>query len=60
MLFTGWGDLTDESHAFTHSNTIVWINIATQWIVYALYAWTLIASHMWPESFADGNEILDD
>lgn len=59
MLFTGWGNLTDESHAFTHSNTIVWINIATQWIVYALYGWTLVASHMWPDSFPDGTETSD-
>jgi len=57
MLFTGWGKLTDSGHAFEHSNTIVWINIATQWIVYALYAWTLVASHLYPEMFPDGTEV---
>jgi len=53
QLFTGWGKLTDETQAFEHTDTIVWINVATQWIVYGLFTWTLISSHMWPELFPD-------
>lgn len=51
MLFTGWGDLSDETNAFKHSNVTVWVNILTQWATFFFYGWTLAVMGMCPHRF---------
>eukprot|EP00492_Amphilonche_elongata_P004507 TRINITY_DN4888_c0_g1_i1.p1 TRINITY_DN4888_c0_g1~~TRINITY_DN4888_c0_g1_i1.p1 ORF type:complete len:140 (+),score=26.98 TRINITY_DN4888_c0_g1_i1:71-490(+) len=56
MLFTGWGELTNEANAFKHDKVTVWVNILTQWACFVFYIWTLVAMAMCPERL----RILDD
>lgn len=53
MLFTGWGQLSDTSNAFKHSNVTVWVNILTQWATFAFYLWSIVFPLCCPDRFED-------
>jgi len=43
MLLTNWGTGTDSGSTRSTGLTSLWIKVATQWLTYLLYLWTLIA-----------------
>ena len=50
MLLTNWAtDLSDDSKEFELGNQNVWVNMVTQWVVFALYIWTMIAPRCFPD-----------
>jgi len=49
MLLTNWAvDLTDTSRTFNLGKQNMWVNIITQWVIFALYLWTLLAPTLLP------------
>lgn len=52
MLFTGWGAAGDmEKDRIDIGWASVWIKIGAQWVMSALYAWTLVAPALFPDRF---------
>jgi len=50
MLLTNWAvDLTDNSKTFTLGKQNMWVNMVTQWLVFAMYLWTMVAPAMFPD-----------
>ena len=51
MALTGWGSIQSGGNAANPSvgNVSMWMIIASQWFVMALYLWTLVAPRLFPD-----------
>jgi hypothetical protein len=50
MLLTNWAqDIYSEAGALTLGTRNMWINIVSQWVLIAIYMWTLAAPHLFPD-----------
>mmetsp|Transcript_9705 Transcript_9705/g.16211 ORF Transcript_9705/g.16211 Transcript_9705/m.16211 type:complete len:129 (-) Transcript_9705:301-687(-) len=51
MVLTGWGSIATGGNAANPSvgRVSMWMIVASQWIVYALYTWTLVAPRLFPD-----------
>lgn len=50
MLFTNWNlDDTSEDFTIDRSRESAWIKIGSQWFIFALYIWTLVAPAIFPD-----------
>jgi hypothetical protein len=51
MSLTGWGSIQSGGNAANPSagNVSMWMIIASQWLVLALYLWTLVAPRLFPD-----------
>lgn len=49
MLLSNWGGSSTESSTRSVGETSMWIKIASQWVTFALYFWTLVAPKCFPD-----------
>ena len=56
MVLTNWGELdfkADDGTETTASpeagDAAMWLNIVAQWVMFALYIWTLVAPTLFPD-----------
>jgi hypothetical protein len=51
MSLTGWGSIVSGGNAANPSagSVSMWMIIASQWLVMALYLWTLVAPRLFPD-----------
>jgi hypothetical protein len=51
MILTGWGSIEAEGDAANPQvgKISVWVIIGSQWLVLALYLWTLVAPRLFPD-----------
>ncbi len=51
MVLTGWGSIADSGNEAnpTASRVSMWIIIGSQWLVFGLYLWSLVAPRLFPD-----------
>jgi hypothetical protein len=51
MVLTGWGSIADNGNEAnpTASRVSMWIIIGSQWLVFTLYLWSLVAPRLFPD-----------
>ena len=51
MILTGWGSIAESGNEAnpTASRVSMWIIIGSQWLVFALYIWSMVAPSLFPD-----------
>lgn len=51
MMLTNWGDINRDGESSDPKNgwTAMWLTTTGQWVCFIIYAWTLVAPHLFPD-----------